>query len=201
MQEIATRGLLVRAAAAVGLMLMANVEVCGRELTSQVTELEHIPSVRAEFPVPSDPSMLFYIQRSVNANTVVYAAHVDSQGRIDPDAPVDVYWRLCNVDGHCKTLNFIESMMAYGVTSVSHRGSSSTVTFKVAALPEQELLLEQDGHGHPEALIQFGNRMARLIYVYLQIDDSGLMPNVLAMDLFGFDKLTGKPLREHVIPH
>ena len=71
----------------------------------------------------------------------------------------------------------------------------------MAALPEQELLLEQDGHGHPEALIQFGNRMARLIYVYLQVDDSGLMPNVLAMDLFGFDKLTGKPLREHVIPH
>lgn len=201
MQAMVMHRLLVRAAAAVSLMLMANVEAGGRELTSQVTELDHIPSVRAEFPVPSDPNMLFYIQRSVNANTLVYAAHVDSPGRIDPDAPVDVYWRWYNVDGHRKPLNFIERMLAYGVKSVAHSGSGSTVTFKVAALPERELILEQDGHGHPEALMRFGNRTARLIYVYLQVDDSGLTPNVTAVDLFGIDKLTGKPLREHVIPH
>jgi hypothetical protein len=63
MPAMAMHRLLVRAAAAVGLLLMANVEAGGRELTSQVTELDHIPSVRAEFPVPSDPNMLFYIQR------------------------------------------------------------------------------------------------------------------------------------------
>jgi len=193
--------LLVRAMAAIYLILMTNIEAGARELTSQVTELDHIPSVRTEFPVPSDPNMLFYIQRSVNANTLVYAAHIDSPGRIDLDAPVDVYWRWYNVDGHRKPLNFIERMMAYGVKSVAHRGPGSAVTFKVAALPERELLLEQDGHGHPEALMKFGNRTARLVYVYLQVDDSGLTPKVTAVDIFGIDKLTGKSLREHVIPH
>jgi Domain of unknown function (DUF4833) len=192
--------LLARAATVVGLMLMANVEAGGRELTSQVTELDHIPSVRAEFPVPSDPNMLFYIQRSVNANTVVYTAHFDSHGRIDPDEPVDVYWKWYNVDGQRKPINFIERVMAYGVKSVAYGGSSRTVSFKVAALPERELLLGQDDHGRAEALTQFGDRTARLIYVYLQVDDSGLLPSVTAMDLFGIDKLSGKPLREHVIP-
>jgi hypothetical protein len=195
------RCLLAYAAAAVGLMLMANFEARGRELTSQVTELDHIPSVRAEFPVPSDPSMLFYIQRSVNSNTVVYAAHVDSQGRFDPDAPVDVYWRWYNVDGRRKPLNLIERTMAYGVRSVGDHASGGTVAFQVAALPERTLLLEQDGLGHPEALIRLGNHTAKLVYVYLQVDDSGLMPDVTAMDLFGIDKLSGKSLREHVIAH
>src|SRR5947199_328024 len=102
MPALTLHRLLVRAAAAIGLMLAANVEAGGRELTSQVTELDHIPSLRAEFPVPNDPNMLFYIQRSVNANTVVYAAHIDVQGRLDPDEPVEVYWRWYNIDGQRK---------------------------------------------------------------------------------------------------
>jgi hypothetical protein len=192
---------LLHAAAAASMMLMTNVKAYGRDLTSQVIELDHIPSMRAEFPVPSDPSMLFYIQRSVNSNTVVYAAHVNSHGRFDPDAPVDVYWRWYNVDGGRKALNFIERTMAYGVRSVGDHGSGGTVTFQLAALPERELLLEQDVLGHPEALIRLGDHTAKLVYVYLQVDDSGLMPDVTAMDLFGIDKLTGKSLREHVIAH
>jgi hypothetical protein len=192
---------LVHAAAAVSMILMANVKTYGHDLTSQVIELNHIPSMRPEFPVPSDPGMLFYIQRSVNSNTVVYAAHVNSQGRFDPDAPVDVYWRWYNVDGRRKALNFIERTMAYGVRSVADHGSGGTFTFQVAALPERELLLEQDGLGHPEAVIRLGNHTAKLVYVYLQVDDSGLMPDVTAMDLFGIDKLTGKSLWEHVIAH
>ena len=192
--------LLVGVAAAVGLMLMASGEAGGRELTSQVTELDRIPSLRAEFPVPNDPNMLFYIQRSVNANTVVYAARVDAQGRLDPDEPVEVYWRWYNIDGQRKSINFIERVMAYGVNSVARGPSGGTVTFKVAALPERELLLEQDDHGHAEAVTRFGDRAARLVYVYLEVNDSGLLPNVTALDLFGIDKLTGKPLREHVIP-
>jgi uncharacterized protein DUF4833 len=192
---------LVHAAAAVSVMLIANVKAYGHDLTSQVIELDHIPSMRAEFPVPSDPGMLFYIQRSVNSNTVVYAAHVNSHGRFDPDAPVDVYWRWYNVDGGRKALNFIERTMAYGVRSAGDHGSGGTVTFQVAALPERELLLDQDGLGHPEALIRLGNHTAKLVYVYLQVDDRGLMPDVTAMDLFGIDKLTGKSLCEHVIAH
>jgi hypothetical protein len=165
-----------------------------------VAELDHIPVVRAEFPVPHDPNMLFYIQRSVNANTVVYTAHFDLHGRIDQDDPVDVYWKWYNGNGQRKPLNFIERVMAYGVKSVSPGGSSGTVSFKVAALPEREILVEEDDHGHAEALTKFGDRTARLIYGYLQVDDSGLLPKVTAMDLFGIDQLSGKPLREHVIP-
>ena len=140
-RPIPTRRRLVEMAAAVSAMLITNFEAYGRDLTSQVTELNHIPSMRAEFPVPNDPGVLFYIQRSVNSNTVVYA-HVDLHGRFDPEAPVDVYWRWYNVDGRRKPLNLIERTMAYGVRSVGELASSGTVTFQVAALPERALLLE-----------------------------------------------------------
>lgn len=197
----AVRRLVVRVAGAVCLFLAAHVEADALELTSRVTELDQIPRMRPEYPVPNEPNMLYYIERSVNSNTVIYAARIDSRGRIDQDAPVDAYWRWYNVDGHRKPLNLIERMIAYGVKPVGHGGSGGAVAFTVAALPRREIFIAQDKEGRPEAVVQFGNRWTKLVYVYLQVDDSGLLPKVTAMDLFGIDKLTGKPLREHVIPH
>jgi hypothetical protein len=188
-------------AAGVGLMLTANVKADGRESTSQVTELDQILRVRPEFPIPNEPNMLFYVERSVNSNTVIYAANVDSHGRIDPDTPVNAYWRWYNVDGHKKPLILIERMLAYGIKSVRHDGPHGAVTFKLAAVPERKIVVALDGRGHPEALMQIGDRWIKIVYVYLYVDDSGLWPKVPALDIFGIDKLTGKPLREHIIPH
>lgn len=168
-------------------------------MKSSVTEVSQIPSLRPEFPVPKEPNMLFYIQRSVNSNTVVYAARLDAQGRLDQSDPVDVYWRWFNVDGHRKPLNFIERNMAYGVSLDRHARAPNAVAFKVEALPERKLLLRRDSRGGPEALIQIGNHLARLVYVYLQVDDRGLMPDVTSIDLFGIDTLSGKALHEHVV--
>ena len=75
------------------------------------------------------------------------------------------------------------------------------VSFKVAAVPERKIVLGLDGHGRPEALMQTGDRWVKLVYVYLQVDDSGLWHKVPALDIFGIDTLTGKPLREHIITH
>jgi Domain of unknown function (DUF4833) len=195
------RRFFVGVVAVMSLTFAANVDANGRELVSQVTELDHIPSVRPEFPVPNEPNMLFYIQRSVNSNTVIYAANRDSNGSIDPTAPIVAYWRWYNVDGHKKPLNFIERMMAYGVKSVARGGPNGAVTFKVAAMPEQTISVDLDNHGHPEALMKIGERWIKLDYVYLQVDNSGLLPSVTAMDIFGIDKLTGKALRDHIVPH
>jgi hypothetical protein len=186
---------------AVALVLVSVGQAYGRQLQSEITTMDAIPNVHPEYQVPSEPNQLFYIQRSSNSNTVVYAARLDSHGRIDPENPVDAYWRWYNVDGHKKPLNFIEKMMAYGVKSVAHDGPNGSYTFKVAALPERKLTLDEDRHGHPEALMQIGGRAVKLVYVYLQVDNSGLMPSVTALDIFGVDKLTGKAVREHVIPH
>lgn len=169
-----------------------------RALSIVVEELDHIPRLRAEYPVPNEPNMLFYIQRSVNANTVVYAAPPERRGTA---APVDVFWRLYNIDGHTRPLNFVERALAYGVNSVTVRPAPAATSFRIAAIPELELTLEQDGAGHPAAVIQFAHRSARLVYVYLQVDDRGIMPRVTSLDLFGVEQGTGKTLHEHVIPH
>jgi Domain of unknown function (DUF4833) len=169
-----------------------------RTLTTSVEELARIPKLQEKYPVPQEPNMLFYIQRSVNANTVIYVAPPEHR---DTSSPVDVFWRLYNIDGHTRPLNFIERLLAYGVNSVVVRSAPAATSFRIAAIPELELLLQRDTSGHPEAVMQFEHRSVRLVYVYLQVDDHGMMPRVTALDLFGVEQGTGKALHEHVIPH
>jgi hypothetical protein len=164
-----------------------------RDFVSRVDELDHIPAVNPHYAVPIDANLLFYVQRSVNANTVVYIARPDH-----PDDPVEAYWRLFNIDGHIRTLNFAEQLLAYGVSH--EHGTGLNVSFHIRALPEQELTMALDAKGRPAVWTRFADRAVRLVYVYLQVDDRGVMPGVLWLDLFGLDQRTGKPLREHLVP-
>jgi hypothetical protein len=147
--------------------------------------------------VPDESNQLFYVERSVNSNTVVYAARLDAHGSIDLKTPVDAFWRWYNVDGERKNLNLIERMMAYGVRVKPPR-PNQPVTFTIAALPERTLTLDLDDHRHPEALIQIGGRTVKLAYVYLEVID-GIVPKVPSFDIFGIDKASGKAVREHVV--
>ncbi len=179
------------------ILLSAHGEANARQLTSSITELDQIPHIRPEFKVPEEPNQLFYIERSVNSNTVVYAARLDAHGAIDPKTPVDVFWRWYNVDGHKKNLNFIEQMMAYGVHANPPR-PNRPVTFTIAALPERVLTLDLDDQKHAEALLQIGDRTVKVDYIYLEVVD-GIVPSVPALDIFGTDKASGKAVREHVV--
>jgi hypothetical protein len=186
---------------AAALCLLFSPAADGRTLKSHVTEMDQVPRVHPEYPVPSEPNQIFYIERSSNSNTVVYAANLDAQGHLDQHTPVIAYWRWYNVDGHRKPLNFAERMLAYGIKSVKHDGPDGSFTFRLAALPERTIYVGLDGKGRPEAFGKVENRWARLVYIYLEVDDSGLLPDVTAMDFFGIDKATGKALREHVTTH
>ncbi|HWA70449.1 MAG TPA: DUF4833 domain-containing protein [Rhizomicrobium sp.] len=169
-----------------------------RDFTSTVTESEHIEKLRPEFKVPDEPNQLFYVQRSPNSNTVVYAARLDGHGEIDRSDPVEAYWRKYNIDGGKVGLNFIERMMAYGV-KVDRPQPGKPVTFTIAALPERKMTLALDAQHRPEARMQVGGRTVKLVYVYLHVVEGGLMPSVPALDVFGTDLASGRAVHELLV--
>ena len=169
-----------------------------KDMKSTVTEMDGVPRVKPQYPVPAEPNQEFYIERSSNSNTVVYCANLDKDGKLDKSEPVKAYWRWYNVDGHVKTLNFAERMMAYGIKSVKHDGPNGSFSFRIAAMPERTLYIGLDAKGQPEVFGKLGDHQVKLAYVYLEVDDHGLMPDVPELDLFGIDKTTGKAVREHI---
>ena len=66
------------------------------------------------FPVPKEENQIFFVQRSLNSNTIVYTARLDGEGRLDARRPVDVFWRRFNDEGERKELSKLERSLAYG---------------------------------------------------------------------------------------
>lgn len=169
-----------------------------RDFSSTIAESAEITRLRPEFRTPDEPNQLFYVQRSPNSNTVVYAARLDAQGNLDSRTPVEAFWRKFNIDGSRQPLNFIERMMAYGV-KLNPRKAGQPITFTIAALPQRLLTVSMDAQRHPQATMTVGGRTVKLVYVYLQVVEGGLMPQVPSLDIFGIDLSSGKAIHEHLI--
>jgi len=180
------------------LAVLAALPVEARDFTSTVTESAEVARLRPEFKIPDEPNELFYVQRSPNANTVVYAARLDAQGNFDAKTPVDAFWRKFNIDSSKQPLNFIERMMAYGVKVNAH-GPREPVTFTIAALPDRTLTLGFDAQHRPQATMPIGGRTVKVSYVYLQVVEGGLLPSVPSLDILGTDLASGKAIHEHLI--
>jgi hypothetical protein len=180
------------------LVLLAAPPVQAREFTSSVSEGNEVVRLRPEFRIPDEPNQLFYIQRSPNSNTVVYSARLDARGDFDSSTPVEAFWRKFNIDGSRQPLNFAERLMAYGVRVDAAR-PGQPIAFHITALPGRKLTLAMDAQHRPEALLQIGNRTVKLTYIYLQVKEGGVLPEVPSLDVFGTDTATGKAIHEHLI--
>ena len=180
------------------LVMLAALPAQARDFSSNIEQSEEIVHLRPEFKVPDEPNQLFYVQRSPNSNTVVYAARLDAQGNFDSQAPVEAFWRKFNIDGSRQPLNFMERMMAYGVKLEAHK-AGQPASFTIASLPERRLTLSMDAQHHPQATMSIGARTVKVVYVYLQVVEGGLMPSVPSLDIFGIDTANGKAVHEHLI--
>jgi hypothetical protein len=169
-----------------------------RDFASTITESAAITQIRPEFKRTDEPNQLFYVQRSPNSNTVIYAARLDAKGAIDKREPVEGFWRKFNIDGSKQPLNFIERAMAYGVKQ-ARTDKNGVTTFTIAALPERRITLNLDASGKPQALMQVGKHTIKLSYVYLHVVEGGLMPEVPKLDIFGTDIASGRAIHEHLV--
>jgi hypothetical protein len=181
-----------------GFLLTAATPGFARDMASTVTELDRLPPLPGDFPVPHDPGQLFYLQRSMNSNTVVYAANLDPGGTIDPQNPLNVFWRRYNNEGERRPLNFFERVLAFGARiAEAHAGEYDAY---VAGYPERKFTVEMDKSGTPIAVVRMGEHLARLMAVYVKMEGSAFIPTIISADIFGIDEASGKVLQEHLVP-
>jgi uncharacterized protein DUF4833 len=183
-------------AAAAVLLLAACASSTATEFSSTITELDRLPRVRPDFPLPTDPNILFYVQRSGGPNTVVYSARLDAAGHIDRAQPIDVFWRRFTRGGIRTPLTFLERMFVYGVNVRPAPPEANAITANVVSYPQRALTIDLDRDGRPRASIQIGGRQAKLAYVYVEVDESTTIPSVVHVDVFGLDVASGRVLHE-----
>ena len=134
---------------------------------------------------------LFFIQRSKNINEVHYDANVAPDGALDPTSPIEGYWLNKASDGSRSPIR-ASQRLAYGYSV-----EKASQTMKLRAFPSRPLkLVRVDGKWR--ARMTVNGRLGYLTRLYVTSDDSGLIPKVLYVDIFGEDVGSGAALQERV---
>ena len=152
-----------------------------------------------DFPVPTEKNQIFYVQRSINSNTIVYTARIGEDGKLDQRRPVDVFWRRFNDEGERKELSSLERIMAFGVRAEPVEKPVDSFLIRVVSYPKRAALL-RIVDGVPRLEMKVAGVPARLDHAYLDVDDSGSVPSVNRVDLFGVSLADGKPVKESFRP-
>ena len=153
----------------------------------------------AGYPMPADPNQIFFLQRSMNSNTIVYAARIDSDGKLNRKEPIEIFWRRFNDSGEKLPLTFSERNLAFGVNAKRLRNGPDAylVTFK--NYPSRSAVL-RIVNGAPRLEGKVAGQDARLISAFLYLDESARIPRVIKVDLRGETLDSRQPLVESFIP-
>jgi hypothetical protein len=138
---------------------------------------------------------LFFIQRSKNANEVHYDARVTKDGTLDPKNPVEGYWLNKAEDGSRSPITLLQRI-AYGFDVDAN--ADGTWKMKLKAFSERPLTLTRVNNRW-RAQTTIGGKQAYMTKLYVSTDESGVMPKVLYVDVFGEDMATGAALTEHIV--
>ena len=151
------------------------------------------------FPDPPKlKNRMFYLQRNLNANTVIYDLNYDLKNQLNSEEPLDVFYLKYTLEGQRAELKWIERKFAYGYSSKKMEG---TQDFEVTlhAYDKRKIYLKRQGNTYTP-LIEVNGKKARLTNLFVQADESGLWPRVQFIEIFAEDLTTGKLLFEKFYP-
>ncbi|CAG0947925.1 hypothetical protein ANRL1_04717 [Anaerolineae bacterium] len=147
-------------------------------------------------PTDTGPT-LFIIQRSKNANEVHYEVQASADGTL-AEEPVIAYWVLKAEGGGREDLGWFEKKMAYGF-EVMEPDSKGEREMKLVAWEDRTIKLTKNEEGKWRAQTKIDGKEAYLTRLFIQVDESGLTPEVLYIDIFGEEVDGGDPVQEHLV--
>ena len=157
-------------------------------------------SVFVGYPVPTDEHLLFYIQKSFNQNTVVYALNLDQDGKINASNPIKVFWRRYQEDGRIRELTQLEKTFGFGVKAKPVKAKPNTYIFSIVALKDKQFVVTQTEQGKPYVITSINDKNSLIERVYIKAEHTKLLPKVFYLEVFGTDIKTKKPVYQKIIP-
>ena len=155
------------------------------------------------FPEPApNKNMLFYLQRTVDRNTVIYELNFGADGQLNNDKPVKVYWIDFENGAKKSSLTFAQSKFAYGIESEEIEKSKNIYVLNLVSYKKIKLYLKpqgKDNNYQVHTLIKGKPAVLKRIFVNIT-GGSYLKPVVSYIELSGNDLKQGLPVAEQFKP-
>ncbi len=140
---------------------------------------------------------LFFIERSKNKNLVQYDIRLTENRDLLDSRPVNAYWILEN--GIREELNSIERKYAYGIFRQEKLDKDKFMVI-LAAFKGLEIIVQRMKDSF-KAVVSINGRESILQKIYIKSEEKSTgLPKVLYIDLFGWAKETGLPIKERIAP-
>jgi hypothetical protein len=177
---------------------VAYAAIANKYLTTDTLKKKIKPQVN--FPTLSNNvSRLFYVQRDPNPNTIVYELNLGTDGRLNVEEPLHVYWIKYNEQGQREELNFIQRKFAYGLTQKALGNDKYDIRFVSYKKFPLTLMKSTDGKYHIYATI--AQKQAILNRIFVKIEGGSFwLPNVVYVELKGIDPATGQEIVDRFKP-
>ncbi|MBS1521659.1 MAG: DUF4833 domain-containing protein [Bacteroidetes bacterium] len=148
---------------------------------------------------PVSNERLFYVQRTPNANTIVYDLNLNSDGKLNTEQPVKVYWLKYAEKGQKEELNYIQRKFAYGLNTKALNNGGYDIRFVSYKKFPLTLMKGGDGKYHIFALVAQKQVILNRIFVKIE-GGSFWIPNVVYVEVKGTDPETGKEIVDRFKP-
>lgn len=152
-------------------------------------------------PIPKGiPNMLFYVQRTLNNNTVVYELNVNDKNQLDKDDPVNIFWIRYTENKEKADLSYIQRIYAYGLKTKKLDNNNYELRFVSYKKLPFYLTQSKDKQYHVYATIK--KKRVMLTRIFIQIESGGTFwfPNVVFVEFKGTDPTTGEVITERFKP-
>lgn len=149
-------------------------------------------------PEPKLKNMLFFLQRTPDANTVVYQLNLEKDGRLNEKSPVKASWIRYEESGVVKELSGIEKKFAYGVKCKA-LGNEAYEVRLVSYKKLPMYLLKSPTDQQYRLYIRDEGKDLLLKRVFVKVEGGSFwFPKVQYIDLFTIDSENGAQILKRI---
>ncbi|MBA3682064.1 MAG: DUF4833 domain-containing protein [Bacteroidetes bacterium] len=154
------------------------------------------------YPIPNNKSVLFYIQRSLDINTIVYELNYNRDSTINISKPIKVFWIKYAEHSQVEALSGLQKKYAYGVTCKLTDSEKKWFKVKLKAYSKVDIyIMNSENNKNYQAYLNINGQLVRLTKIFINIDGGTFWkPNVTYIELFGQNITTNEVVKEKIKP-
>ena len=155
------------------------------------------------FPEPQGvKNMLFYVQRSINKNSIVYYLNENEKGELNEIEPINMFWMTYEKPLVREELNFIQRKYAYGLTIKMLDEEKKSFYFNFVSYKKKILYLIKsvlDKKYH--VYYYLNNKLVLVTRIYIHIEGGSFWtPKVKYIQITSKDAIRNEDVLEKIIP-
>ena len=142
---------------------------------------------------------LFKIERSKDANQILYDVNIRETGQFDTNNPINVYWVKNTKGGKIEPLTWIQKKYAYGLKYLSI--NDDYASFRFVSYKKMIFTLRKKADNSFEVYTKHQGNLLKMDRIFIQIDGGTFwFPNITAIEIYAKNVKTGEQVIEIIRP-